>query len=203
MWARPPNWLGVFKHAAIALLLGTVLTGCGDRPSASATSSGSSAAVVTDAASGLLWLRCAIGQSWQEGRCAGEARTFGFMDAQAQVNRLNAELHEGIDRWRLPTIAELAALRRCDHGFAPETFTLALMAGEAPVTVPRWCAGDNTLPAIDTTRFPDTPSVKFWSGSGNEAQQTFYAVDFASAWIGLNEDDKSQHAVRPVADPPR
>ena len=192
----------MFRNAAVALVVGCMLSGCGEHPSAPADASGA-AAVVTDTASGLSWLRCAVGQRWQAGHCTGEARTFGLMEAQAEVERLNAERHEGIDRWRLPTIVELAALRRCDQGFVTESFTLSLMADQAPVTVPRWCAGETTIPTIDSARFPDTPSIKFWSGSGNEAQQTFYAVDFASAWIGLNEDDKSQHAVRPVADPPR
>jgi len=192
----------VRKGAAFALAIGVVLGGCGEKPNATATSTRSSA-VVADAGSGLLWLRCAMGQRWQEGRCVGTAQRLNLMDAQSHVEQLNVERHEGIDQWRLPTLVELAALRRCDHGFVEDTFTLPLMVGEAPVTVPRWCAEENTIPAIDTSRFPDTPSAKFWSGSGSEAQQIFYAVDFASASIGLNEAADSQHAVRPVADAQR
>jgi hypothetical protein len=141
-----------------------------------------------------------VGQAWQDGRCAGEAARLDLMDAQARVEALNAQGHEGITQWRLPTIVELAALRRCDHGFVGETFTLALSPEKDPVNVPRWCAGETTTPTIDTARFPDTPPVKFWSGSGSEADQHFYAVNFGNAWIGLNEAAESAHAVRPSPD---
>ena len=187
------------RVATLAVAAILVLGGCDDRAGAPVT--GPSSAVVTDETTGLVWLRCALGQQWQAPRCTGEARTSSRADAQSRVNALNEERHLGIDQWRLPSIVELAALRRCDHGFVDETFSLPLMAEQEPVVVPRWCARENTPPAIDTARFPDTPAVKFWAGSLNERQQTSYAVDFFSAWIGLNEDDESLHAVRPVADP--
>lgn len=189
-----------FKGMAIALAALSLLLGGCDEPATPPTRLPAAAAIVTDATTGLRWLRCAVGQAWQDGRCAGEAARLDLMDAQARVEALNAQGHEGITQWRLPTIVELAALRRCDHGFVGETFTLALSPEKDPVTVPRWCAGETTTPTIDTARFPDTPPVKFWSGSGSEADQHFYAVNFGNAWIGLNEAAESAHAVRPVAD---
>lgn len=193
--AREARWV------AIALAAVSLLGGC-DR--ATSPTKAPAAAVVADAATGLRWLRCALGQAWQDGHCVGEAEALSLMDAQARVEALNAKGHEGISRWRLPTIVELAALRRCDHGLlVDEPFTLELGPGQEPVTVPRWCAGDTTMPTIDTARFPDTPPRKFWSGSGSEAAQHFYAVNFGNAWIGLNEAAESTHAVRPVADGPR
>lgn len=194
-----------FKGMAIALAALSLLSGC-DKPAAPAAPPAPASvatAVVTDAATGLRWARCALGQAWQDSRCTGEAVSLDLMDAQARVEALNAQKHEGITQWRLPTIVELAALRRCDHGFVSETFTLALSPEQDPVTVPRWCAGETTSPTIDAARFPDTPPIKFWSGSGSEADQHFYAVNFGNAWIGLNEAAESAHAVRPVADKAR
>ncbi|MDM0086921.1 MULTISPECIES: DUF1566 domain-containing protein [unclassified Variovorax] len=190
---HPGRWL------AVALAALSLLAAC-DRAASPAPEKTAASAVVTDPATGLRWLRCALGQTWQDGRCAGEAEALGLMDAQARVEALNAKSHEGIAQWRLPSIVELAALRRCDHGLVDEQFTLELSPEQAPVTVPRWCAGETTTPTIDTARFPGTPPRKFWSGSGSEAAQHFYAVDFGNAWIGLNEAAEATHAVRPVAD---
>ncbi|RZL65287.1 MAG: DUF1566 domain-containing protein [Variovorax sp.] len=189
------------KGAVAALAVTVLLAGCGDRPGASAqVASKTSSAVVLDAENKLVWLRCAIGQNWQDGGCAGEALMLSRSDAHDRVQQLNAEKHQGIDQWRLPDIVELAALRKCDHGLVEDTFTLTLMAEQEPVVVRRWCAEETTVPTIDAERFPDTPPVKFWSRSGSEQHQVAYAVSFGNAWIGINEDADSPYAVRPVAD---
>lgn len=195
MLARDGKW----KAAALAAV--ALLAGCDQAASPKEQASAqASTAVVLDAATGLRWLRCALGQTWQGGRCVGEAEALSLMDAQERVQALNTKGHEGISQWRLPTIVELAALRRCDHGLVDETFTLELSPEREPVTVPRWCARETSVPTIDSARFPDTPLRKFWSGSGSEAAQHFYAVDFSNAWIGQNEEAEATHAVRPVAD---
>ncbi|PIF78127.1 uncharacterized protein DUF1566 [Variovorax sp. 54] len=189
------------KWMAVALAAVVLLAGCDEAASPKEQASAqASTAVVLDAATGLRWLRCALGQTWQGGRCVGEAEALSLMDAQERVQALNVKGHEGISQWRLPTVVELAALRRCDHGLVDEQFTLELSPEKEPVTVPRWCARETSVPTIDSARFPDTPLVKFWSGSGSEAAQHFYAVDFSNAWIGLNEAAEAAHAVRPVAD---
>jgi len=188
-----------FSATAIALTALLLLGGCNEQ-AVSPKASPETAGVVTDATTGLRWLRCAVGQAWKEERCVGEPEMLGLMDAQARVEALNAQGHKGVTQWRLPTITELAALRRCDHGLVDESFTLELSPEQAPVTLPRWCAGETSIPTIDAVRFPDTPPIKFWSGSGSEAAQHFYAVNFGNAWIGLNEEAESTYAVRPVAD---
>ena len=193
----------MFKGAVAGLAVAAglaLLGGCGERtgtPARQAASDG----VVTDAATGLSWLRCALGQQWQQGHCTGAPLALSQPDAHAHVDALNAARHLGIDRWRLPGIVELAALRRCDHGLVADTFTLEFMAEQAPVEIQRWCDKETSIPTIDTTRFPDTPPMKFWSSSGSERHQVSYAVDFGNAWIGINEDSASLYAVRPVADP--
>lgn len=201
----PSRATALRRHAiapAAVLAMLSLLAGCEKEtaPAKATVTAPMTSAVVTDATTGLRWLRCAMGQAWEDGRCKGEPQKLDLMEAQARVEALNARRHEGIAEWRLPTIVELAALRRCDHGLVEDTFTLALSPEQEPVTVQRWCARETTIPTIDTARFPDTPPIKFWSGSGSEADQHFYAVDFGNAWIGLNEEAESAYAVRPVAD---
>ena len=195
----------MFKQLAPVLAAALLLSGCNKDSSPDTTSAQKPADVVVDEATGLQWLRCALGQTWQAdekggSHCTGEAKQLSLMDAQAQVGQLNTAQYQGISQWRLPSIVELAALRKCDHGLVDDTFELDMGPQQAPVVIQRWCKNETSIPTIDTARFPDTPHIKFWSGSGSETHQVFYAVDFNNAWIGLNEAAEELNAVRPVAD---
>lgn len=56
---------------------------------------------VYDKKTDLTWLRCSVGQHWQEsGGCAGAVKTFTFNEAQRQAN----------GAWRVPSKAELRSL---------------------------------------------------------------------------------------------
>lgn len=57
---------------------------------------------VTDTRTGLMWMRCALGQTWDGTTCVGEAKGYTWEEAMA--------LHHGFaghDDWRLPSIHEL------------------------------------------------------------------------------------------------
>ncbi len=113
------------------------MSGCKETPPDSAPAQKPSA-VVVDEATGLQWLRCALGQTWQAdekggGHCTGEAKQLSLMDAQAQVEQLNTAKYQGISQWRLPSIVELAALRKCDHGLVDDTFELDMSLQQEPV----------------------------------------------------------------------
>ena len=59
---------------------------------------------VTDTRSGLMWMRCAVGQHWQGGLCQGEAelRPYAFF------RRLVTQWHyAGHADWRIPSVTEL------------------------------------------------------------------------------------------------
>lgn len=64
-------------------------------------------AEVKDAATGLIWRRCAEGQELVGNDCLGEAWTFSPLDAQAQA--MSEADATGV-AWRLPNIKELASL---------------------------------------------------------------------------------------------
>lgn len=58
-------------------------------------------------ADGLLWMRCALGQTWRNGQCIGRADNLTWSQAV-----LLATTHEfaGHKEWRLPTLRELSGI---------------------------------------------------------------------------------------------
>ena len=63
-------------------------------------------AEVTDASTGLTWLRCSEGQVFRDDRCAGKATEVNFKGALAHAKRQANRLA----KWRVPTIDELETL---------------------------------------------------------------------------------------------
>jgi hypothetical protein len=107
---------------------------------------------VTDSKTGLMWKQCVEGLSGST--CAtGTADTFTWQAALQQPGTVNGGGgFAGYTDWRLPDIAELESL------------------------VEKQCHS----PAINTTRFPNTPSSTVWSGSP-------YAHYSGIAWyVGFN-----------------
>ena len=93
---------------------------------------------VKDTRSGLLWMRCALGQSWREGRCAFSHITYEFYEAEEAAGKLNRQGgFAGHRNWRVPTLDELASIveQRCED------------------------------PALNTRAFPDNPVTGYWSSS--------------------------------------
>lgn len=94
--------------------------------------------VVEHEPTGLQWSRCALGQTFQSGRCQGPADVFFWNEAKDAVEQLNRSGRlGGHNDWRLPTVEELATLiEKCRE-----------------------------TPAINTEIFPDTPWSGFWTST--------------------------------------
>lgn len=94
---------------------------------------------VTDNETGLMWMQCSEGQTWESnggaGGCIGTATSHTW---EAALALANAKAFAGYTDWRLPNIKELASL----------------------------VAEDRYDPAINSKIFPETP-YPFWSGSPN------------------------------------
>ena len=104
-----------------------------------------SGGVVTDNKTGLIWDQCAWGVSGAT--CGGgSAGSFSWRDTLSVVSTANATVYKGASDWRLPNLKELRSL-----------------AEECRAS-----------PSINTTVFPSTPSVSFWT---NSPTQSF--VDYA------------------------
>ncbi|OUD14482.1 caspase family protein [Thioflexithrix psekupsensis] len=104
---------------------------------------------VTDIETNLQWMRCLIGQEWQNGRCQGEPQKMN--SDKAQELKINFAGHRN---WRLPTIKELRGLVYCSSG--------------KPAYFPnngKVCEGDYQRPTLIQEAFPDAPEWFVWSGS--------------------------------------
>ncbi len=119
---------------------------------------------VVDLQTGLMWMRCALGQTWdsQQGTCTGNAATYTWQEALAAAQTQNQAGFAGYSDWRLPNYRELTSITRMR------------------------CRD----PAINATVFPDTPSNEFWTSTPVSANPgAGWAVSFntgQTGYLGFN-----------------
>jgi hypothetical protein len=116
---------------------------------------------VTDVITGLMWMRCAIGQKWIEQTCKGKATEMNWDDATKYSLKL-----AGYNDWRLPNIEELGTLVYCSNGM-PDFYSNGKNASNESND---WgCYGkpvqDHIRPTIAPGVFPNSPSSLFWSST--------------------------------------
>lgn len=71
---------------------------------------------MTHRKTGLTWMRCALGQSWDGSTCLGVASTYTWQNAlKASVQFNTSGGYAGKRDWRVPNIKELSSIaeRRC------------------------------------------------------------------------------------------
>ncbi|GGF82775.1 Lcl C-terminal domain-containing protein [Alteromonas lipolytica] len=78
-------------------------------------------ATVLHIPTGLIWQRCAVGQTWDGTTCSGEAEQLTWQQALVYARDFDASLLEG---WRVPNVKELASLteRNCVRPAINTTF---------------------------------------------------------------------------------
>jgi len=92
---------------------------------------------VTHTKTGLMWKRCAEGQTWGAGACTGASATMNWQSALQQAQTVNGVGFAGFTDWRVPNIKELGSI------------------------VEEQC----TAPSANTAIFPANISV-IWSSTG-------------------------------------
>lgn len=116
---------------------------------------------VEDLETGLIWMRCAVGQKWDGNNCNGESKSFKWQAAKA----INLNFADYSD-WRLPTFDELRTLIYCSNG-KPDYFSMAQDAAEKD----SGCGGkpgkDHTIPTLANDIFPVASSWFIWSATSN------------------------------------
>ena len=61
----------------------------------------------TQKTTGLMWVRCSVGQQWDGSICKGEAAIFTWAEA---LKLANLEVFAGYDDWRLPNKNQLESI---------------------------------------------------------------------------------------------
>jgi len=122
-----------------------------------------------DTQTGLMWMRCFVGQTWNGNTCTGEAKEFDWKAARKLTDNF-----AGYSDWHIPTIEQLRTLVYCSNG-KPAYFNNGKPGGEEYVAqnYPNhfdWgCEGekgqDHETPTLVQSVFPNMPAWAVWSGS--------------------------------------
>lgn len=128
-----------------------------------------------DTQTGLIWLRCTLGQRWNSTnqQCelnSQQARTYSWGEALTAADNLT---EAGFNDWRLPNKNELASI--IEHA----------------------CTG----PAINEEVFPSTALGGFWSSTpGRRDPGLAWHVNFATGTL-INREMSAAFSVRVVRNP--
>jgi hypothetical protein len=127
---------------------------------------------VTDTASGMMWMRCALGQSWDGGTCVGDAQSFAWTEAEGAAQAVNKSGEQFFSDWRVPGLRDLALIaeRECQD------------------------------PRINLTVFPNTAATFFWTSTprtGDEGGEEAYALSFGDEGV-QPRPTQAAHQVRLV-----
>lgn len=108
---------------------------------------------VTDTKTGLQWMRCSLGQTWNGSVCTGVAKIYTWDAAMAAGK--SQHFAEKSD-WRVPNLEELNTLIYCSSGKRMEW---------RPMIFGGLCErkGEYRKPTLHADAFPNTPSNWFWS----------------------------------------
>lgn len=115
---------------------------------------------VVDTQTGLMWMRCAMGQKWdsQQVACTGNATTYVWQDALGAAQTLDQSGgFAGYTDWRVPNYRALTSITRyrCHN------------------------------PAVNLKAFPNTPGMEFWTSTPVSANYgSGWAVSFTTGQVG-------------------
>ncbi|MEQ1636526.1 MAG: DUF1566 domain-containing protein [Methylococcales bacterium] len=106
---------------------------------------------VTDKQTGLQWMRCSYGQTWNGNACDGLAAAIGWENAAVLAFNLN---FAGQKDWRLPSVDELKSLVYCNSA-KPKYWN----------TSGYGCTGDFRKPTLAEEAFPYTAGGVYWTST--------------------------------------
>ena len=105
--------------------------------------------IVIDLLSGVEWLRCSTGQTWDGTNCYGEIVRLDYEEIKEAIKLANEQLG---GNWRLPTRKELEGIvcKECEKGHK-----------------------------INQEVFPSTPAEPYWTSDKNYwSEERYWTVNF-------------------------
>jgi len=124
-----------------------------------------------DPATGLIWMRCSIGQKWENKTCKGDPVLVDYYagkDNPALIEKqFNQSGFAGYKDWSVPTISQLATIRVCSKGWGYKYSSEGVKTSELEKillpdgsVVNNYCSdeSDNYI-ALDSKKFPNTTKV--------------------------------------------
>ncbi len=137
--------------------------------------------LVKDTNTGLMWMRCSIGQTWEGATCTGKPSKFTWKDALKIPHNFE---YAGYSDWRVPTIKELNTLVYCSNGkiiqYEDDGFDSIETEGSSD------CQSDSRSdfqePTINQLVFLNTTAARaYWSSSPNaNVSGNVWGVDFSN-----------------------
>lgn len=126
---------------------------------------------VTHQKTGLMWMRCSLGQIWDGEQCTGTPLTYDWQHALLVTQQVNIDGgFAGYSDWRVPNLKELESITELG------------------------CYS----PTINETIFPDTPTGLFWTSS-NIVREPHYVWGVDFDWVKIDYLEMSLlHYVRLV-----
>ena len=123
-------------------------------PTFAATYTDNGNGTVTDPGTGLIWMRCSMGQTWTGSTCTGTPSTYDWVQANALASTVSFAGHSD---WRLPNIRELRTI------VDPLRYNPAIDTAAFPNTPSDyfWSASDNA----NANNYYYAWGVHFWTGS--------------------------------------
>lgn len=141
-------------------------------------------AMVLDKATGLVWMRCSLGQNWNGTTCAGEAKRFTYAQAQQAAENLNAESGFGGHKdWTVPSIRQLASLIFCSSNRL--LYKGDLKDGGALLA--HRCGEQYIRPTVHWLAFPNFTGDSRWSSSREvNVRNGAWHVDWSDGFVLSN-----------------
>lgn len=148
---------------------------------------------------GLIWMRCSIGQKWTGFTCTGTPVELNWKDANNYFKMFNQNDFAREENWRLPEIHEFAALRRCSEGWSQKRRNRSIqheqddVPSSTEMTIlpdgryyPLRCASESVAPTLDEAIFPNSPDTgAYWSSSSDDIKGKYaWSATFYSGYIG-------------------